>query len=292
METETRERILLVGGTGHLGREVLQQLLQKGYQVRLLSRKKRVSDSDQVEYRQGDLANPTSLRGCCDGCVAVISAAGGSLSLSPFKSRGSFFTTDYDAHRNLLTEARGAEIRRFVYVSVLPSEAVRKTIYVRAHEFFAQELLASSIPTVVIRPTGFFSTFGIILSLTRLRIFPLIGSGQGRTNPISETSLASLCVAALTADTGIIDAGGPEVLSRRDIAEHAFRARGLTPRFVHIPAGLVKLFLPFFRVLGHRYAELMNFLVRVQLEDVVAPKRDGQRLADFFRSLLKQRKSN
>ncbi|MGH8572519.1 MAG: SDR family oxidoreductase, partial [Gammaproteobacteria bacterium] len=64
--------ILVTGGTGNVGRQVVSQLLGTGVAVRVLTRS---PDSaglpGGVEVGRGDLADPGTLGGCLDGVDAV-----------------------------------------------------------------------------------------------------------------------------------------------------------------------------------------------------------------------------
>src|SRR4051812_14024861 len=65
-------RILIIGGTGNVGREVLAQLTAAGVRVRALVRNPLTADlPPHVEVVGGDLTLPESLDGCLDGVDAV-----------------------------------------------------------------------------------------------------------------------------------------------------------------------------------------------------------------------------
>lgn len=65
-------RVLVIGGTGTVGRQVVSQLLARGTNVRALSRKPAASDlPDGVEAVNGDLTEPATLAGPLDGVDAV-----------------------------------------------------------------------------------------------------------------------------------------------------------------------------------------------------------------------------
>ena len=78
---------------------------------------------------------------------------------------------------------------------------------------------------------------------------PEMNGGAAKTNPIHDGDLAQVCADAIEGKTGDIDAGGPEVLTRRQIGELAFAAAGKPPRFRQIPPWLIgaasKLMKPF-----------------------------------------------
>jgi len=65
-------RILIIGSTGMVGRQVLSQLAARGTQVRALARNPDAAAlPPQVEVMRGDLTLPETLDGCLDGIDAV-----------------------------------------------------------------------------------------------------------------------------------------------------------------------------------------------------------------------------
>ena len=65
-------RVLVIGGTGTVGRRVLSQLATTGAQVRALARDPGAARlPPQVEVVRGDLTLPETLDGCLDGIDAV-----------------------------------------------------------------------------------------------------------------------------------------------------------------------------------------------------------------------------
>src|SRR6266481_6011688 len=65
-------RILVIGGTGTVGRQVVSRLVASGAQVRALARNPGAADFPaQVELVRGDLTLPETLDGCFDGIDTV-----------------------------------------------------------------------------------------------------------------------------------------------------------------------------------------------------------------------------
>jgi len=64
--------ILVIGGTGTIGRQVLSRLVARGAQVRALVRNPRAASlPPQVEVVRGDLILPDTLDGCLEGIDTV-----------------------------------------------------------------------------------------------------------------------------------------------------------------------------------------------------------------------------
>jgi NADH dehydrogenase len=102
--------ILVAGGTGRLGTEVVLHLLDRRLDVRVLTRDPKRGahlPADRVEVVTGDVRNRDSLCGATDGVDAVVSAVHGFIGprgISPA-------TVDRDGNANLVdaTHAAGAD---------------------------------------------------------------------------------------------------------------------------------------------------------------------------------------
>ncbi len=196
----TRSRTVLVAGaTGMLGREVVALLHADGYRVKTLSRdpvraQALAGLADEVVL--GDATDPATLVGAMDGVDAVVSCLGAPMAFVA-SDRRSFSKVDTVANLNLLRAAKQAEVRRFVYVSLLMRPSWEQTEYARAHEAVVQGLRESGISHAVVRPTGMFPIFDPFVPMARRGVVCIPGSGQARTNPVHPREVAHACVAAL-----------------------------------------------------------------------------------------------
>src|SRR6266705_5805849 len=98
--------VLVTGGTGTLGRDVVMLLRQSGHRARILSRQPR----GHVDAVQGDLRTGAGIAQALADMEVVVHAA--SATRSPTALRA----VDVEGTRRLLTAARDAGIRHFVYV--------------------------------------------------------------------------------------------------------------------------------------------------------------------------------
>jgi uncharacterized protein YbjT (DUF2867 family) len=280
-------RVLLAGATGTLGRAAIGQLKQRGDFVRGLGRfvptLRRLPLDETFE---GDLTNPESLEGCCDGIDTVISCAGASMRLDTWGDQLSFTAVDFAGNRNLLAEAQRASVAKFVYVSLHAAESLLYTEYARAHERFVELLRRSGLPFTVVRPTGFFSFFGEILRMAQKGQGIVLGSGAARTNPVHEDDVAAVCAEAVRSAESEISVGGPDTFTRREIVELAFEVVGKTPRIRKISPWLFRGLTAPVRLLNPRIHSLMAFGAAVSVIDVVAPAVGRRDLRTCFHSLL------
>lgn len=273
-------RVLVAGATSVLGRALVTELRRRGHVVRALSRR----DAQGVgadETAQGDALVPQTLSAAFAGVDAVVSSVGASVLPDPRYGLRGFHAVDVPANCNLIDAALAARVQRFVYVSVFGAQQSRHLAYCDAHEQVVDYLKQKQLAHAVVRPTAFFSALGELVTLAKRGVVPVFGSGH-RSNPIADADLAVACADALE-DGRDRDVGGPDVLSRREMAELAIRAAGrgrvlaLPPFFLRI-AALAAFALP-------RLRQLFLFFAHVMSRDLVAPVAGKHRLAEHLRSL-------
>jgi len=217
-----------------------------------------------------------------DGVDAVVSCLGAPMAFVA-SDRRSFSNVDMVANLNLLQAAQQAEVRRFVYVSLLMRPSWEQTEYARAHEAVVQGLRDSGISHAVVRPTGMFPIFDPFVPMARRGVVCIPGSGQARTNPVHPREVAHACVAALEQTGNLsVPVGGPEVLTREEIVRLAFVAAGRKPRIVHLPRWALVACAFLLRPVHPRLAEVTDFTARALTADFLAPTAGTLRLGDYL----------
>ena len=106
--------VLVTGGTGALGREVVNELRSSGHRARVFSRKAGTGG----DWVQGDLASGRGLDRAVDGMDAVIHAA--SATAQPWRLRA----VDVHGTRRLLEAAKRAHVKHII---LSPSSASRES---------------------------------------------------------------------------------------------------------------------------------------------------------------------
>ena len=78
-----KRKIVINGGTGMLGKKLTNALLQKGYDILMLSRNpikyENAFDSDISFYKFDSLTSSEELSGALSGCYGIINLAGASI---------------------------------------------------------------------------------------------------------------------------------------------------------------------------------------------------------------------
>jgi uncharacterized protein YbjT (DUF2867 family) len=236
--------ILVAGGTGTLGSQILERLLARQFSVRVLTRdpaRVHSSTGDQPEFVAGDVRDPASLRGAMRGVDTVISAVQG------FVSSGGVTPASVDRDGNIhLIDAARSVGAAFVLMSVVgaapesPLELCRMKYAAEAY------LRASGLAWSIIRATTFLETWiGLLERTARGSGRPVVfGSGDNPINFVSVADVATL-VERVVLDTSTrgstLEIGGPENLTLNQLASAVQRAAKRTSQARHVPRPLLKV---------------------------------------------------
>ncbi len=274
-------KVLVAGSSSVLGRHIVAELKQRGHSVRALSRNvARAGKVGADEAVSGDALVAASLDGAMHGVDAVISCVGASVLPTPRYGWRGFYAIDWPANRNLIDAAVAAGVRKFVYVSVMSADKNRWLAYCGAHERVVDHLRAKGIDFSVLRPTAFHSALSEFVRFAERGLIPVFGA-RFKTNPIHDADLAEACVDALLPGISERDLGGPEVLTRREIAELATRAAKRRATIVNLPPMLLR-FAALSAFLFPRISQLLAFFAFVMSRDLVAPSTGKRTLAHHF----------
>ena len=278
------KKVLVAGATGYLGRFVVKALKAEGYWVRALGRSA-AKLAPVEEYADdlfvGNVTDPYSLKGLCDGIDVVFSSVG----ITRQKDGATYRDVDYQANRNLLTLAEASGVSRFMYVHVLNAEKLRDVAMIQAKQAFVDDLKGSALDHAVICPTGFFSDMEEFLKMARSGRVYLFGDGSNRINPIHGADLAEFCAGAMDSSAQQLNVGGPEVFTYREIAELAFDVLNQPAKITCVPKSLVSAVVGAMRWLtpAKVYGPI-QFMASVMTMDVIGEEHGQQRLADHFRA--------
>lgn len=281
------KQILVAGATGYLGGYVVKELKNQGYQTRALARSSKKLESlgssiDQVFV--GEVTDPNSIDGICEGIDVVFSSIG----ITKQKDKLSYYDVDYQANLNLLEKAEKAGVKKFIYVSVFNTDNMKSLRAVQAKIMFEKALKNSGIDYTIIYPNGFYSDMMEYLSMAKKGKGFVFGSGESKINPIHGLDLAEICVKAVHSPEKEIHVGGPEVLSHNQILEMAFSAVGKPAKTIRIPLRIKNMTISLLRTFtSMRTYGPLEFFMTVLAEDMIAPKHGHRLLKDFFQEQLK-----
>lgn len=231
-------RILVTGGTGHLGRGIVSRLTGAGHQVRVLARTP--GPDPAVEWVAGDLATGRGITEAVSGVEAVLHAA----TSSPTASRGTFRPVDFvrsppevdiGGTRQLLGAAGQAGVAHFLYVSIVGVRHARLP-YSRLKAAAEDLVRQSGVPHSIVAATQFYWLVDRILGrVARLPVWPL--PTKVPMQPGDEDDFAAYVVECIADGPGGDRQPfcGPDVMSLGEIAQQYQAARRLQQRILPVP---------------------------------------------------------
>lgn len=222
-------RILITGGNGVLGSEVVKRLAGTAHTVRVMSRKRAPADA-RVEWAQADLETGVGITNALTGVDIIINSA-----THPFKAQ----KVDILGTRHLLEKARSAGVRHVIHISIVGIERITSYPYYRTKVEAEKVVMDAGVPYSIARITQFHTLLDMFLSplrklpwtpafmLPETALFQLIDPGEAAEYLmpfISETAIGH-----------IPDVGGPEVLALDEITDRWLKAQGLWRPRLHLP---------------------------------------------------------
>ena len=110
-------KVLVTGGSGFIGREVVRQLHIKGYEVTVLDKSEKPQDFKYVRYIKGDIQSAAKCVMAAVGQDYIIHLAAKARIPQSFIDPDTYFDNNVTGTRNILTAAHAVGIRKFVYAS-------------------------------------------------------------------------------------------------------------------------------------------------------------------------------
>jgi len=236
--------ILVAGGTGHLGTELVPHLVNRGIPLRVLTRdpdqaRRRLGEAPQ--FARGDVRKLETLKDAMDGIDAVVSAITGFGPTGPGP-----MAVDYEGNLNLIRAAQAAGVKRFVLVSMHGAAADHPMELARV-KFRAEDAVrASPLDWVIVRPNAFMELWAEIVGepIVKQGKATVFGRGDNPINFNSAKDVARFVDLALF-DSGlsrtVLDIGGPDNLTFNQLVSQIESAAGRKSAVSHIPLPMMRL---------------------------------------------------
>lgn len=183
--------ILVTGGTGTIGGELVRRLTKQGSRVRILTLpgdpKAAIFDKlENVEIRYGDIADPEVVNGTCQGVATVLHLAAVVLA----DDESLFDRVNVTGTRYLLTDAKNCGVRHFVHISSASVTYRKMTPYSRSKRIAERYVRESGVPWTIVRPTLVYGEEGgeefdrFVDYLCSWPVIPFIGKGNALKRPV------------------------------------------------------------------------------------------------------------
>jgi uncharacterized protein YbjT (DUF2867 family) len=221
-------RILVTGGTGVLGRQLVPRLLDEGYTVRISSRGERRGElATKVEWARAAMATGEGLAEAVQGVDTIVHAAS-----SPASSK----KVDVEGTGRLLDLAADSGVSHFFYISIVGVDEFPFAYY-HAKRDAERAIEASSLPFTILRATQFHELLDekFLPPLFKLPLVALVPTDL-KFQVIDSGEVASRLVELVREGPSgrVADIGGPAVRTMGELAEGWMRAHDVRKKIVHL----------------------------------------------------------
>ena len=203
-------RVLVTGGTGRVGSEVIKALVKRNVSVRALVRKQEASTTmpEGIELSVGDLLDPVAVRKSLDGIdkLYLLNA------VVPDELTQGLIAYDL---------AKKLKLKQIVYHSVFKVEEFKDVPHFAAKLAIENALREFNLPFTIIRPNYFFQNdVSLKDALMNAGMYPM-PLGTPGVSAVDTRDIAEAAAIALTSDGHLgktYNLNGPEILSGKKIA--------------------------------------------------------------------------
>ncbi|WP_257298461.1 NAD(P)H-binding protein [Haloarchaeobius sp. FL176] len=230
-------RVLVVGATGFVGGRLVESLCSAGHEVVAFSRSaSRSTFPDEVEIFEGDLGDPASLDGLCEGIDAA-------YYLIHSLTAENFAELDRTYARRFREAASAAGVDRVVYLSGISGDERNLSPHLASRREVESVLESGSFDLTVLRAAIIIgagsASFRIVDDLTdRLPVMTVPKWVRTPCQPIGIDDAVAYLVGVLDADEtrgGIYDIGAPTVWSYESLLKLTAREKGKRVLIVPVP---------------------------------------------------------
>ena len=241
--------VVMLGGSGFVGRHLAPRLVAAGYRVRVPSRNRNIAREvgsvPGVELVNCNVYDPAALREALGGASVAINLVG--ILKEAGRSGAGFERAHVELTRQLIAACKQTGVERLLQMSAL-NAGRGSSHYLRtrgeAEQLVAKSGLAYTIfqPSVIFgRGDGLFQRFAFLLKIAP--VLPL-ACASARFAPVYVGDVADAFCAALARRDCIgqtLEIYGDQVMTLREIAEYTAECLGLSRLVLALPAPLARI---------------------------------------------------
>ena len=232
-------RILVVGASGYIGGRLVPLLAARGHELVLMSRDARpiAARFPEATVVVADLLDPSTLPSALERIDVAYY-----LAHSMGAGERGFAERDVQAARNFAQAAKRSGVSRIVYLGGLGDDSADLSHHLASRHETGTQLAGHGVPVIEFRAAVIIgsgsASFEILRHLTeRLPIMITPRWVGTRCQPIGIADVLDYLVGALDHPevTGVVEIGGPDILSYGDMMRTYARVRGLRRLMIPVP---------------------------------------------------------
>lgn len=241
-------KILLPGGAGLVGQNLIARLKTKGYKNIVVLDKhrtnlailKQVQPHITAEY--ADLAEPGDWRRHFEDANVVVMLQA-QIGGNDYKE---FVRNNVDSTRLILDEIKANKVPQLVHISSSVVESAADDFYTQTKKEQERMVLQSDTPCPILRPTLMFGWFDrkhlgwLSRFMKKVPIFPIPGHGRYMRQPLYVGDFSSIIISCIENKiaNGIYNISGHEKIDYIDIIREIRQAINARTFILNIPYGL------------------------------------------------------
>lgn len=240
--------VAVTGATGFIGHRLINKLVNDGWSVKALTRKKQAV-TESIEWIQGDLSDQSALNALTQDVAAIIHCAG-AVRGSSFNE---FVHTNVTGTKNLLNTLAEQQnkLPRFLHISSLAARQPELSWYAQS-KLMAEQLItnhSTNLSWTIFRPTAVYGPgdkeLRPLFQATSRGLLPVVGRLDNRFGLIHVDDLVAAILTWLKSRApckGIfeLDDGTPDGYSFESLANLAQEVWNKPVRCIIIPHALIK----------------------------------------------------
>ena len=250
-EREKHHRVLVTGATGYVGGRLLTALQTAGHEVRCLARRPdylmpRIKPPTTI--LTGDVLNAASLAGAFEGCDTAFYLVHSMGSAESLEEQDRLCAT------NFANAAKRSSLKRIIYLGGLAGDEGGLSPHLRSRLEVGEILRTGGVPVIELRASIVIGSGSLSFELVRslaehLPVMLVPRWVSVLAQPIGIEDLISYLTASMdliAPESLVIEIGGSDVVSYRDLIIEYARQRGLRRMLIPVPVltpGLSSLWL-------------------------------------------------
>ncbi len=218
-------KILVTGASGYIGGRLVNELLERGYQVRVIVRGN--ADHYQELWPQAEIIVADVLKQETLQCVLANIDTAYYLIHSLLLGRHQFYDADIQAAHNFRMAAEENNVNRIIYLGGLGDTETSLSDHLRSRIHVSEELQNGPIPVTILRAATIMgsgsASYEIIKHLVnKIPVINVPASANTRCQPIAVRDVIKYLVGCLEAPATAgksFDIGGQDILTYREMLE-------------------------------------------------------------------------
>jgi NADH dehydrogenase len=243
--------VTVFGGSGFLGRHLVQALARRGYLVRVAVRRPEIANHvtylgtvGQIQPMQANLRVRWSVDRAVKGADHVIN-----LVAILHEGGRQTFNAVHDFGARAVAEAARAEGAGLTHISAIGADLESGSVYARTKALGEKAVLETVRDAVIVRPSimfgpedGFFNRFANMARFSPA--LPLIGGGHTKFQLVYVSDVAEAIARSVDGKVKggrVLELGGPRVLTFRECMEEMLEVIERKRWLVHVPWWMARI---------------------------------------------------